>query len=119
MPAETGLLMDKRILLSLSVLLALAIGGWLDAYFSHKRCSSSSKDALRVPRLLAILFSSFRPDGILNYRSMLLQMIIYVCVPTITLMNLGVVTQQMAVEIIGWFGVGLAVLAALLAIRKR
>lgn len=120
MSTGAGLLMDMRILLlRQSVLFALAIGGWLAAYFSHKRCSSSSRDALRLPRLLAVLFGSFRPDGVLNYRSMLLQMVIYVCVPTITLMNLEIITRQMTIEVIGWSGVALAVFAVLLVTLKR
>jgi hypothetical protein len=107
------------ILLRQSVLFVLGIGGWLAAYFSHKRCASSSREALRLPRLLASLFGSFRPDGVLNYRSMLLQMAIYVCVPTITLMNLEIITRQMMIEVIGWSGVGLAIFAVLLGTLKR
>jgi len=72
-----------------------------------------------LPRLSAILFGSFRPDGVLNYRSMLLQMVIYVCVPTITLMNLEIITRQMMMEVIGWSGVVLAMFAVLLGALKR
>jgi hypothetical protein len=104
--------MDWKILiLRQSILLIIAVMGWLSAAAAHRKCRSSSEEALRVPRLIGVLFGSSRQDGIINYRSALLQLVLYISVPAITMLNVGIISRGDLAKIVGWSSVVLFLLS--------
>ncbi len=111
--------MDWRDLLGLTILLAVVAVEWLTAYAWHKTCRESSSDSIHVPRAIGVLFGSYRSDGVLNYRGVVLQLAIYIATPVVTLLILGVIPHQIGISCLGWSGLGLVTLALILAFRKR
>jgi hypothetical protein len=74
-----------RLLFGLSL---CAFFGWF-GYYSHRRVNPSSRDAIRVPRAIAILFFDFRSDGVLSVSGVMCQLIMYVGVPFVVVLTTG------------------------------
>lgn len=80
--------------LRLGMLLILATLGWWAAYIDHKNTSSSSWEAVYLPRIVGILFGGLWWRNPFNIRGIVLQLLIYIVTFVVVLSTFGIISPN-------------------------
>ena len=92
---------------------------WLVGYDLHKKCSLSSPEAIRLPRIVGILFGRFQSEDVVSIRGIAAQLWACISWPVIGLQVMGIVSREQAVAWFGWSSAIPALLVLVVILRKR
>lgn len=110
--------MEWQIVLRESLLFVFSAAAWITGYIWHKQ-SHKPEETVFLPRMVGVLFGSSRPDGRLHFRGLLAQLFAYIGFSVFSLLILGYISRQTALQWFGWASVVLALLSVVFAWKKR
>lgn len=100
------------------LLLILLVMIWLYGIYSHNMLNQSTKDQIKLPKVINGLFGGFRKDGLLNFKALFAQLTFLLLTVLISLVNFSLLSRQQAFHFLTWSLCILAIFIVVISLYK-
>jgi hypothetical protein len=106
-------------ILSIGTMLIVAILGWWAAYLDHKKTSSSSWEAVYLPRIVGVLFGGLWWRNPFNIRGLVLQLLVYIVTLALILSTFGFISSITRGRCVGITSIVLSIMGLAYYYRRK
>jgi hypothetical protein len=92
---------------------------WIYGATRHKNSGKIPREMIMMPRPIAMLFGSLRPDGAISFPALIFQIIMFIFTLIISLENFGLMSHQEGYYYLFWSTMIVGLLILIFMIVKR